>query len=122
MNSHSVSVSVPPDHSARAGEAEALCWALNRVARWRVGRPGGLAVEGTRVWLTRDGDPHDPVLAPGQGLALQAGERITVEPWSAGTGARLVWSPTASAQRGGVLRAAGLARTTAPAWRRAWAG
>lgn len=122
MNAHHVSVAAQPRHIAEARGAEHLSWPLNGVGQWQVGRPGWLAVEGASVWLTRDGELDDHVLAPGQGMALRSGDRITVEPWCAGARARLVWSPAATAQRDGVLRAAGLARTAASAWRRALAG
>ena len=56
-------------------------------------RSGGwLQVHCGPVWLTRDGDPADHVLAAGEGLHLGAGERLVVEPWRAGQAAVLAWA------------------------------
>ena len=52
---------------------------------------GWLRVQCGPVWLTRDGDTTDPVLAAGEGLHLGAGERVVVEPWVAGQAAELAW-------------------------------
>ena len=53
-----------------------------------------LAITQGRVWVTFDG-PHqgpandlgDVVLSAGERLSLQAGQRVVIEPWSAGGGA-----------------------------------
>ena len=56
-------------------------------------RSGGwLQVQCGAVWLTRDGDATDHVLAAGQRLHLGAGERVVVEPWRAGQAAELAWA------------------------------
>ncbi len=49
--------------------------------QWRVARDGVLAVQDGPLWLTRDGDPDDHVLNPGERLRLQAGDRVTVSAW-----------------------------------------
>ena len=56
-------------------------------------RTGGwLHVQTGVVWLTRDGDPADHVLAAGDGLHLRPGQRAVVEPWWAGQPAGLAWA------------------------------
>lgn len=52
---------------------------------------GWLQVRRGRVWLTRDGDAADHVLAAGASVHLGAGERLVVEPWQAGQAAELAW-------------------------------
>lgn len=64
---------------------------LDAVRRWQVPADGTLAVRRARVWITRDGDPADHVLAPGDTLALQAGDWLTLEPWQAGRPVLLQW-------------------------------
>ncbi|MEY4754784.1 MAG: hypothetical protein RJA44_2459 [Pseudomonadota bacterium] len=64
---------------------------LDAVRRWLVPVDGTLAVRRARVWITRDGDPADHVLAPGDTLALQAGDRLTLEPWHADAPVLLQW-------------------------------
>jgi len=53
-----------------------------------------LRVRQGRVWVTRDATAHagseDIVLAPGESLAVSAGERIVMEPWD-GNGATYSW-------------------------------
>ncbi|MFM2059636.1 MAG: hypothetical protein RLY71_4021 [Pseudomonadota bacterium] len=53
---------------------------LAAVRQWRVARDGILGVADATVWITRDGDADDHVLAPGQTLAVRAGQRLTAEP------------------------------------------
>lgn len=65
--------------------------ALAAVRQWRVARDGVLGVADATVWITRDGDPDDHVLTPGQTLAVRAGQRLTAEPWRSGESARLVF-------------------------------
>lgn len=122
MNAHHAHHNDRRQAGADGGGRDRLSWPLDGVARWQVGTTGWLAVEGATVWLTRDGELDDHVLEPGQGLPLRSGDRITVEPWSTGARARLVWSPAAAAQHERVLRAAGLARTAGAGWRLALAG
>ena len=61
--------------------------------RWRVARAGVLQVQDGPLWLTRDGDPDDHVLQPGDHLHLRAGERITVSAWRAAQAAAWQWRP-----------------------------
>lgn len=53
-----------------------------------------LRVRQGRVWVTRDATAHagseDLVLAPGESLAVAAGERIVMEPWDS-HGATYSW-------------------------------
>lgn len=67
-----------------AGHAMSLKAASASVLRIRQGR----------VWVTRDATAHsgseDLVLAPGESLALAAGERIVMEPWD-GNGLTYSW-------------------------------
>lgn len=55
-----------------------------------------LRIRQGRVWVTRDATAHwgseDLVLAPGESLAVAAGERIVMEPWD-GNGATYSWDP-----------------------------
>ena len=64
---------------------------LDGVWRGRAGQAGELLVATGRVWLTRDGDLADHVLAAGDRLSLLAGDRITLEPWAPGRAPVLVW-------------------------------
>ncbi|NRT57407.1 DUF2917 domain-containing protein [Sphaerotilus uruguayifluvii] len=59
--------------------------------RARVSRDGWLAVADAPVWITRDGDPHDHVLQPGDLLPLHEGDRLVIEPWQADRAARLTF-------------------------------
>lgn len=61
--------------------------------RWVVDQDGWLQVSQGRVWLTRDHDAADHVLAAGQSLWLWRGDRLTLEPWVAGEPARLQARP-----------------------------
>jgi hypothetical protein len=53
-----------------------------------------LVIRQGRVWVTRDATSHrgseDIVLAPGESLAVAAGERIVMEPWD-GHGVTYNW-------------------------------
>lgn len=64
---------------------------LDGVWRGRAGQAGELLVATGRVWLTRDGDLADHVLAAGDRLRLAAGDRITLEPWAPGRAPVLLW-------------------------------
>ena len=87
----------------------------------RIRRAGVLHSTSAGLWLTlspasadasvRGGD-H--VLAPGQGLALAAGQRVVLEPWSAGMAATFAWEPAIGAQ-GAPQRAVGQRRRAARA-------
>lgn len=68
---------------------------LAAVHRWQVSHDGVIAVADAAVWLTRDGDPDDHVLAPGQTLAVRRGDRLTAEPWRSAQPARLLFVPAA---------------------------
>lgn len=111
MSAHSKSVVSPSAGRLGAELCTQLSWPLSGLSQWQVEVAGCLTVESASVWLTREGEWDDHVLAPGQTLRLQAGDRVTVTPWEAGTRARLVWSPSAGQPERGerVLRAAGLA-------------
>jgi len=91
---------------------------LGGVLRLQARRSGWLAVQRGRVWLTRDGDADDHVLARGERIWLGAGEGLVVEPWQADAGAHLAWLHTV-ADEGLVAQAAGLRREgfAADAWR-----
>ncbi len=75
-----------------AGQATSLKAASASVLRIRQGR----------VWVTRDATAHwgseDLVLAPGETLAVRAGERIVMEPWD-GHGATYSWDVAAPAEQ-----------------------
>jgi Protein of unknown function (DUF2917) len=59
-----------------------------------------LRIRQGRVWVTRDATAHagseDLVLAPGESLAVAAGERIVMEPWDA-LGATYSWDDVSAA-------------------------
>ena len=56
---------------------------------------GELTVLAGRVWLTRDGDPTDHVLAPGARVRIDWAERAVVESWERDQAASLQWRPVA---------------------------
>lgn len=59
----------------------------------RLGRLGGeLTVLDARVWLTRDGDPGDHFVEPGERVRLAIGENAVIEPARTGVGATVRWS------------------------------
>ena len=55
--------------------------------------PGELSVLQGRVWLTRDGDMVDHVLARGERIALDFADRAVVETWERDEAATLRWRP-----------------------------
>jgi hypothetical protein len=59
----------------------------------RVTGPAWLVAMGAPLWVTRDGDPDDHVLAPGQRLAVARGDRLWLGPWQAGERALWLWQP-----------------------------
>lgn len=90
--------------------------------RLRARHSGWLAVQRGRVWLTRDGDADDHVLAKGERFWLQAGEQLVVEPWQVDGAAQLGWHEGTADEAQAVARAAqaaGLRREglAADAWR-----
>lgn len=59
--------------------------------------PAWLMAIGARLWVTRQGDADDHVLAPGERLPVACGDRLVVGPWSPGDGAGWVWQSRGSA-------------------------
>ena len=59
-----------------------------------------LCVRQGRIWVTRDATAHhgseDLVLAPGETLAVSAGQRVVMEPWD-GFGATYSWDSATDA-------------------------
>lgn len=78
----------------------------------RLAGTGELRVEQGRVWLTREGDLDDHVLAAGDCMRLRAGDIAVVEPWLRGEPTRVAWRPAAQRRRAPDLA---LAETGAPA-------
>lgn len=70
-------------------------WRVGQAQRLRVRRSGWLSVSQGQVWLTRDGDDADHVLAVGEPLHLHRGEAVIVEPWHVQQGAGLRWQQDA---------------------------
>ncbi|MDQ5896032.1 MAG: hypothetical protein RLZZ592_2319 [Pseudomonadota bacterium] len=64
------------------------------VLRARASSDGWLTIADAPVWITRDQDPHDHVLQPGELLPLHEGDRLVIEPWQAGRPARLSFVST----------------------------
>lgn len=54
-------------------------------------RASWLTAVGARLWVTRQGDPDDHVLAPGERLAVDCGDRLVLGPWDSGERAAWVW-------------------------------
>ncbi|VTU22683.1 hypothetical protein H4CHR_01038 [Variovorax sp. PBS-H4] len=75
-----------------AGEATSLRASKASILRIRQGR----------VWVTRDATAQwgseDLVLAPGETLRVESGERIVMEPWD-GQGATYSWDLASAADR-----------------------
>jgi hypothetical protein len=75
-----------------AGEATSLRASGASILRIRQGR----------VWVTRDATDQwgseDLVLAPGETLRVETGERIVMEPWD-GNGATYSWDLASSSER-----------------------
>lgn len=70
---------------------------LAGLLRFQARRAGWIWVEAGAVWLTRQGDAADHVLAADDRLWLGAGEQWLAEPWRAGEAVRLAWSTDAVA-------------------------
>lgn len=66
---------------------------LPQPRRWRAGGSGRLVVQQATAWITRDGDPDDHVLQPGQALRVQEGDWLTAESWHRDAPARLLFEP-----------------------------
>jgi hypothetical protein len=64
---------------------------------------GDLTVVDGRVWLTRDGDPGDHVIEPGQRVRLGLAERAVIEPAVTGTTVTVHWIPRRQAFLGALL-------------------
>jgi Protein of unknown function (DUF2917) len=56
-------------------------------------RGGTLAIEEGEVWLTREGDPVDHRLVPGQRITLRADERAVIGAWQSGEQVVFCWQP-----------------------------
>ena len=97
--SSSMPRAVPPVAVAASGCGEARQLAAGRAASLRADGAGVLRVTRGRLWVTRDATRHrateDLVLAPGDTLALSAGERVVMEPWDA-QGAAYAWDAALS--------------------------
>jgi Protein of unknown function (DUF2917) len=76
-----------------------------------VTEPAWLTAVGARLWVTREGDPADHVLAPGERLALARGERVILGSWDSEQPAQGLWRPASAVRPAGYRffdRAAGL--------------
>lgn len=85
---------------------------LSRTLRWQTLASGDLTVTAGELWLTRDGLAEDWVLRPGQRLAVQAGEQLTLGPLHEGRALVALSLPVPQAGLRAALLAglAGLAR------------
>jgi hypothetical protein len=70
-----------------------------------IAEPAWLTALGGRLWVTRDGDPNDYVLEPGQRVAVGRGDQVTVGAWEAGSATFWTWTPAAERPRYAFLRA-----------------
>jgi Protein of unknown function (DUF2917) len=87
MSTHSFAASALPQLD------QPTSLALPHVRRWVAGESGWVTVQTGRVWLTRDGDLDDHVLATGGRLWLHRGDALTAEAWQKDQPAWLVWRP-----------------------------
>jgi hypothetical protein len=55
--------------------------------------PAWLLATGGRLWVTRDGDPNDHVLAAGERLPVRRGDRLLLGGWDAEGWATWQWEP-----------------------------
>lgn len=73
--------------------------AAGQATSLKASSPSILRIRQGRVWVTRDATEvwgsEDLVLAPGETLAVAAGERIVMEPWD-GHGATYSWDVATS--------------------------
>jgi hypothetical protein len=65
---------------------------LDGALRLQADRSGWLWVDGGRVWVTRDGEGVDHVLAGRDALFLGRGDGLVAEPWRAGQAVGLHWA------------------------------
>jgi Protein of unknown function (DUF2917) len=80
----------------------------------RAAEPAWLAAVDQPLWVTRDGDLADHVLAPGERLAVARGDRLAVGAWHPDGGVTWAWQPLERPVRQGRLRR-GVAATLATA-------
>ena len=76
-------------YASRSGSRSLVWGEPLRIARLA----GEFAVLGGRVWLTREGDPEDYVLAAGETFDITSGDVVVVEPWCRGEHALIAWRP-----------------------------
>ena len=92
----SSSLSLPARPAAIPAAARRGAWQLSagQATSLKAARASVLRIRQGRVWVTRDADARraseDLVLAPGESLAVMAGDRIVMEPWD-GHGATYTW-------------------------------
>jgi hypothetical protein len=65
----------------------------------RAGEAAYLSPASGTLWVTREGDPDDHVLQPGQRLAVARGDRLTLGPWQRDQPALWDWTPRETAPR-----------------------
>lgn len=75
----------------------AAYFGLKTVHRWQAAEDGVLTLSGGgSVWITRDHDADDHVLAVGERLVVRRGDALIAEPLHAGDHAWLDWQATAA--------------------------
>ena len=77
---------------------------MHKMQHLRVSGPAWLAAVDGPLWVTRDGDPADHVLAPGERLAVARGDRLAVGAWHPDGGVAWAWQPRGRAARQGAWR------------------
>ena len=91
LNRNTRLASVSPTHRINAGDSMHL------------GRLGGdLSVVQGRVWLTRNADPGDHLVEPGQRVRLGVAENAVIESLDVGRAAIVRWNPRRQAFFGAV--------------------
>lgn len=88
---------------------------MHKMQHFRAAGPAWLQAVDQPLWVTRDGDPADHVLAPGERMAVARGDRLAVGAWHADGGVAWAWQPRARAARQGWARRAGAAALTVAA-------
>ncbi|MDM0038318.1 DUF2917 domain-containing protein [Variovorax sp. J22G21] len=92
----SSSLSLPVRPAAIPAAARRGAWQLSagQATSLKATQASVLRIRQGRVWVTRDANARhaseDLVLAPGESLAVVAGDRIVMEPWD-GYGATYTW-------------------------------